>query len=103
MSLQVRNLPDEYVRPISRGQITIPKRYREAYDIDQTTWLKVVGGRNRILLYPQNQTVVKKSKLVDYRRKVKKINGSWWTNRDEQLRLKGRKQAEDRLKQLWQE
>lgn len=103
MSLQTRNLPEEYIKPISRGQVTIPKNYRDAYGIDQNTWLRVVGDQNRILLYPQDKTALGKKKLADYKQQIKKIDGSWWTGADEMLRLKGRQQIEDRLKDLWRE
>ncbi len=116
MQIQPQDLPEEYVKPISRGQITIPIAYRKAFGIDENTWVRLEAKKDRIILKPENRPKKKKKAsnesakiipakvgLEEYKKILKTINGSWWTEEDEKRRLEGRKQLEKKLKKLWGE
>jgi bifunctional DNA-binding transcriptional regulator/antitoxin component of YhaV-PrlF toxin-antitoxin module len=96
--LQTANLQDEYVRPISRGQITIPAAYRKAYGIDANTWIRIEAKPTKIILFPEEG---KRKDISKYLIKLKAIKGGWWSKKDEKARLQNRKREEEKIKKLW--
>lgn len=110
--MNTQNLPTEYVKPISRGQITIPVSYRKAFGIDEHTWLRVEADKERIILLPEKKQkpskesakiIPAKVSMEEYIKILKNMKGSFWTAEDERLRLKSRKDEEKKLKRLWGE
>ena len=78
-------LSTQFVKPYSRGQITLPKNFRQKLGITSQTWLKLVLLRDRILLEPAERQLPKKERLVikpkvsgkNYLKLLDKIEGSF--------------------------
>lgn len=43
------------VKASTKGQIVIPEKLREKYDIDQGTLLDILDGRNKIIILPMGK------------------------------------------------
>lgn len=78
-----------FVKSFSKGQITIPKEFRNAFGISNEFWLK---------LYIQNGTIIaepveKERNASDYLQKLQGIKGEWFSPREYE---KTRKEVEER-------
>lgn len=89
----------KFIKPFSRGQVTLPKNYRDYLGIDENSWLKVCLWNNQILIKPvkevESQKAIKpKIGLKAYRKILFKIKGGWF---DEREHKKMRNEIEKRL------
>ena len=50
-------LQPKFIKPFSRGQITLPKDYRDCLGIDETTWLRIFLSDDRIVVEPVKEVV----------------------------------------------
>lgn len=89
----------KFIKPFSRGQITLPKDYRDYLDIDENSWLKIFLLRNQIIVEPVEE--IEKGRVVKpsvdretYLRILKRIKGDWF---DEREIKRIRKEIEERL------
>lgn len=80
-----------FVKSFSKGQITIPKEFRENLGIDDDFWLKLYIQEKKIIAEP----VEKEKSKVDYLQKVLSIKGGWFSKKDFEAT---RKDIEKRLK-----
>lgn len=80
-----------FVKSFSKGQITIPKEFRDAFGIKEEFWLKLSLVENKIVAEP----VEKEKDKSDYAKKLLQIKGDWF-NPDEIK--KNRAQIEKQLK-----
>jgi SpoVT / AbrB like domain. len=83
-----------FVQSFSQGQITIPKKFREALNLDKVFWLKLfVDDQKRIIAEPIEKVVDKSS----YLKTLSTIKGVWFDIKDyKQMR----KETKNRLKKL---
>lgn len=74
-------LQPKFIRPFSKGQITLPKDYREHLRIDENSWLRISLLDDQILIQPiKNQLsrrIKAKLNLRDYKKVLLKIKGNW--------------------------
>lgn len=102
------------VTSMTRGQITLPKKYREKLGINPGTPLNVILEENKIVITPLTQVAPPQSQLVikpkytpqEYKKVLKEVNeymkkhGPLWTKADDRAREKMKKAEEKRWKRL---
>jgi len=84
----------KYIKSFSKGQITIPKEFREALNLEGDFWLKLSLTGKKITAEPAEKAKRPKAK-TNYREKLLKIKGGWFSEKEW---LKTRKEVEERLK-----
>jgi len=97
-------LQPRFIRPFSRGQITIPKDYREYLDIDENSWLRIVLKEDQILIKPieeerQQRKLKPKISFEKYLKMLPQIQGVFGdelAKENKQIR----KEVEKRLKKI---
>ncbi|MBU2592902.1 MAG: AbrB/MazE/SpoVT family DNA-binding domain-containing protein [Patescibacteria group bacterium] len=90
---------NEIVRPMERGQITIPVAIRKKLKITPKTWLWVRLIKNKILIEP----VEKKSSLgslSNYLLSSVSDQQTYWRKEDTKALTKIKKKSKERLKKL---
>lgn len=97
-------LQPKFIKPFSRGQVTIPKTYRDYLGIDEESWLKVSLQNKKILLQPVKSIRVKESRVAKakidlntYRENILKIKGAWFGEKEFKDFKKMRREIEERL------
>jgi len=98
------SLQPRFIRPFSRGQITIPKDYREYLDIDENSWLRIVLKEDQILIKPieeerQQRKLKPKISFEKYLKMLPQIQGVFGdelAKENKQIR----KEVEKRLKKI---
>ncbi len=99
------------VTPMTRGQITLPKKVREALGIVPGTPLNLTLEQNRIIITPLVHTTITSSPLVikpkyspaEYREVLKKLalkGEELWTKEDDVARKRMLKAEKRRWKKL---
>jgi len=89
-----------FIKPFSKGQITLPKDYRDFLGIDENSWLKIsLWNKKQMILQPikeieESMVIKPKVDLKTYREKLLKIKGKWFDVSDFK---KIRKEIEKRL------
>lgn len=86
----------KFVKSFSKGQITIPKEFREKLGLRDDFWLKISDEDSKLIVEP----VPDETATADYAAKLLKIKGDWFSREDHE---KMRQEAEERLKRLWHE
>lgn len=87
------NTSVRFIKSFSKGQITIPKEFRDAFGIENEFWLKIYVAGGKIIAEPVEN---KKSKAA-WRKKLLKIKGDWLDPEEIQ---KNRQEIEERLRKL---
>lgn len=87
MNTQVR-----YVKSFSKGQITIPKEFRDAFGIGDDFWLKLSLKEDKLIAEPVKEE--KKMSKAAWRTWLLSINETW------DLRREIKKNREDMEKQM---
>lgn len=87
-----------YIKSFSKGQITIPKEYREFFGVGDDFWLKMQINNGRIIAEPVD--VDRKKDKERYKKTLLSIKGDWFSYKDYK---RNRAQVEKRLKRLWNE
>jgi AbrB family looped-hinge helix DNA binding protein len=64
-------------RPNSKGQIVIPKRFRDELNIDETVSLSVVLSGGGVFISPLEKTVISKNNRAMILNILKKTAGTW--------------------------
>lgn len=93
---------------MTRGQITLPKRYRDKLGITPETPLNVTLKNDEIVVRPLENVVIKgeprmiKPKISRrrYLKLLKSMKGIAWTEEDDKLMRLLRKKDEERAKRL---
>lgn len=88
-------LQSKFIKPFSKGQITLPKDYREYLGINDTSWLKLFLFDNKIIVQPVKEEKPKIS-LKDYLKMLPKIKGTFGVELEKENK-QIRKELEDRL------
>lgn len=83
----------KYIKSFSKGQITIPKDFRDFLGMDHEFWLKLYIDHGRIIAEPMQSKVDKKSKET-YRKTLRSIKVT--LDLEPEI-MKNRKQIEERL------
>ena len=86
-----------------KGQIVIPKKFREALKIDSNLALKLVLRDKSILIYPVKDVITSNDFESSYLNLLKKTRGTW---KNEKLgvfekRRESELKASKRRKELW--
>lgn len=82
----------KYIKSFNKGQITIPKEFREKFGIKNEFWLKIYVDENKIIAEPMEQ----KNNISDMKKNLLSIKGDWL---DEEELKKNRSEIEKRLLQ----
>ncbi len=98
------------IRPMTRGQITLPKQFRDKLGITNNTHLKLELTGSKITVEPLSEVnpyVIKpKYTRKEYKKVLDRISahmkkhGPLWTKEDDRLREELKKKDEERAKQL---
>ena len=99
MTLTTTQTFSEIVKPMERGQITIPVKIRKKLNITPKTWLWVKLVQDKILIEP----VLKKaspSSLLSYLNKSASDSKVYWTKKDSSALEKVSNKSSLRLKKL---
>ena len=96
------SLQPKYIRPFSKGQITLPKDYREYLGIDENSWLRIALENSQILIEPvkeerKTRTVKPKVDRKRYLKILSKIQGKWFGEKEVEEIKKTRAEIERRL------
>lgn len=80
-------LQPRFVKPFSRGQVTLPKIYRDYLGIDEASWLKVSLWNGQILLKPVKESqAARKIRPVlgkkTYLKALSAIKGDWLNQKE---------------------
>lgn len=67
-----------FVKSFSKGQITIPKEFRDAFGIKNEFWLKLSLAGNKIVAEPVENDIDKS----DYLNKLLSIKGGWISEKE---------------------
>ncbi len=96
------------LRPMERGQITLPIEIRKSMNITVDTWLSVEELDGKIILQPVNVNPKNQaSNIIPAKRPfadvLKELEGNefYWTKEDEKARLSARKAGEKKIKELY--
>ena len=89
----------EIVKPMERGQITIPINIRKKLNITPKTWLWIKLVQDRILIEPVLEKTLPSS-LSSYLNKSASDSKVYWTKQDSSVLEKVRKKSSQRLKRL---
>lgn len=81
-----------YVKSFSKGQITIPKEFRDMLGFTSEFWLRLSLGENKIVAEPVEE---KKMSREEWRKKILSIKGTWFDIDDYK---KIRKEVEEKVK-----
>ncbi len=84
-----------YIKSFSKGQITIPKEFREFFGIGDEFWLKLQINDGKLIAEPVEKKGSEKEKAA-YRKKLLAIKADWFDENDYKAI---RKENEDRLKE----
>lgn len=89
---------NQIVKPMERGQITIPANIRKKLKITPQTWLWVKLIEEKILIEPVEKPVT--SSIGDYIHKVASDRKVYWERQDELGLEKVRKKSLQRLQKF---
>ncbi len=98
-------LQPKFIKLFSRGQITLPKDYRDYLDIDEKSWLKIsLGSKSEIVIQPvkevkRQKSIKPKLNLEKYKKILSRIKGSFSPELEEENK-QIRKEMQQRLKKL---
>lgn len=81
------SLQPKFIQPFSRGQITLPKDYREYLGINEKSWLKISLLDDEILIQPvkdakESRVIKPKISREAYLKKLLKIKGAWFNKKE---------------------
>ena len=90
---------DTIVKPMERGQITLPQKLREKMGITKNTLLNVTIEEDKIVIIPLEKMFGDKSSLSikpkipkdKYLLLLKSFKGDLWSDEDEKARIKLRR------------
>lgn len=96
------NLQPKFIKPFSKGQITLPKDYREYLGIDENSWLRIALENSQILIEPiekegQRRTIKPKVDRKRYLKILSKIQGKWFGEKEVEEIKEVRAEIEKRL------
>ena len=80
-----------FVKSFSKGQITVPKEFRDAFGIKHDFWLKLYIESGKIIAEP----IEKERDQSDYLKKLLTIKGGWISEKEIK---KNREAVEKKLK-----
>lgn len=86
-----RQKPEKYIKSFSKGQITVPKEFRDFLGLGDVFWLKISIDQDKIVAEP-----VDTHKQGNYSNKLLDIKGDWFS--EEEL-TQNRQEIEKRLKE----
>lgn len=69
---------EKYIKSFSKGQITLPKEFRDSLGLEDGFWLRMSVVQGKIVAEPINTKVNKKDLL----QKLKKVDGNWFSDKD---------------------
>lgn len=101
-------LQPKFIKPFSKGQITLPKNYRDFLGIDEKSWLKISLQGEQILLQPvkeertiaKNPLIIKpKTSFKNYLKILSKAKGAFGPELEEENKTI-RKEVEERLRKV---
>ncbi len=81
-----------FVKSFSKGQITIPKEFRDTFGMGDDFWLKLSLQADKIIAEPINNG---KKDIPEYRKKLLNIKGVWDLEKEI---TRNREQVENQLK-----
>lgn len=84
-----------YGQTFSKGQLTIPKKFRDFHGLGDNFAYKMTHQEDKIIIEPQDNPKKKMSK-AEYIKFVTTADTSWYTENDYQDYLKMRKQLAQR-------
>lgn len=90
---------EDMVKVMERGQVTIPLKLREIFNLQKgfRLWIRVNHDR-KIVLEPVKEDKAKK--LSDFLKQMAKDQNIYWTKEDDKRRTKIRRLSTQRLKKL---
>lgn len=71
-----------YIKSFSKGQITIPKQFRDIFGMTGEFWLKMYVDKGRIVAEPMEKEKNEKSSSTnkaEYTQKLLNIKGDWFS------------------------
>jgi bifunctional DNA-binding transcriptional regulator/antitoxin component of YhaV-PrlF toxin-antitoxin module len=68
----------KYVKSFNKGQITVPKEFREELGLGDIFWLKISLAQNKMVIEPINDTASPQEKAE----KLLRISGKWFDEAD---------------------
>lgn len=103
------SLQPKFIKPFSRGQITLPKDYRDFLGIDSNSWLFLTIQDDSLIIKPvkkENFITTKKPRILKakisqktYLKNLLKIKSSWFSEKDLGDYKKIRQEIEERFRQ----
>lgn len=92
---------EDIVRPMARGQITIPAKIRSKLKIDSNTWLWIrLLANNQIIIEPVKKT--KSGSLLEVLEEMTKNKEVLWDEEDTKKLEASRRLSRKRLKRLYE-
>jgi AbrB family looped-hinge helix DNA binding protein len=90
----------EIVKPMERGQITIPIKIRKKLDINPNSWLWIkLTSKNQVLIEPVKEPKTT-NLLANYLKTIKFDKIQYWTKKDSQALKKVKQKSKKRLETL---
>lgn len=74
----LQNTHEKYIKAFSKGQITIPKQFRESLGIGDEFWLKMYIEEDKLVAEPMQQD----KKAKNYANRLLKLSGDWFSVTD---------------------
>jgi bifunctional DNA-binding transcriptional regulator/antitoxin component of YhaV-PrlF toxin-antitoxin module len=71
----------KYIKSFSKGQITVPKDFRDYLGLGEDFWLKLYVDQNKIIAEPVENSY----SVGDYSEDLLSIKGNWYSEEDTQL------------------
>lgn len=96
------SLQPKFIKPFSKGQITLPKDYREYLGIDENSWLRIALENSQILIEPveketESRTIRPSVDRKTYLKNLLKVKGAWFGKKEVKEMKKIRAEIEKRL------
>ena len=91
----------DVVKIMERGQITLPIEMRNILGLEAKSLVVVqLTDTKNLIIQPLQQ---KKASLQDFIEEMSRDKNIYWTEEDEKLRLKNRKNSLQRIDKMWNE
>ena len=91
----------DVVKIMERGQITLPIEMRNILGLEAKSLVVVqLTDTKNLIIQPLQQ---KKASLQDFIEEMSQDKNIYWTEEDEKLRLKNRKNSLQRIDKMWNE
>jgi len=87
------NTPVKYIKSFCKGQITVPKEFRDILGIEDEFWMRLYLNDGKIIVEP----IEKEANKKNFKNKLLKLKGDWFSSSEY---ARNRQQVEKQIDKL---